>query len=234
MASALLCAPAAMSASASGDCKIKDILSNISQYTCNQSTSEKTCNILDALGVDFKISDIEDKLSGENLKLGIFDLLIKDEKSPEQSDKTEQGDKNDSTDKKEESEKLQTEASDLAWQVIELVNSYRAEHGISPVKYDAAATCAAQTRAREIVSVFSHTRPDGKRCFTALDECGANYQGAGENIAMGQTTAKEVMNDWMNSAGHRENILNENFTKIGVGVYQGDDGRLYWTQMFVY
>jgi uncharacterized protein YkwD len=58
--------------------------------------------------------------------------------------------------------------------------------------------------------------------------------GAGENIAMGQDSAEQVMNDWMNSQGHRENILNPNFKKIGVGIHKGADGRLYWAQMFIY
>ncbi len=118
--------------------------------------------------------------------------------------------------------------------VIELVNSYRAQNGLGALEYDAAVSCSAALRAKEQEQVFSHTRPNGTSCFTALDDCGVNYRGAGENIAMGQTSAEQVMTDWMNSDGHRENILNPNFTKIGVGLHIGADGRYYWAQMFVY
>jgi len=90
-------------------------------------------------------------------------------------------------------------------------------------------TAAAQVRAKEIKTSFSHTRPDGRSCFTALDEAGASYMGAGENIAIGQRTPEQVVNDWMNSEGHRKNILNSNFKYIGVGV----DGTA-WTQLFTY
>ncbi|MBR5527713.1 MAG: hypothetical protein IKV97_01830 [Clostridia bacterium] len=124
--------------------------------------------------------------------------------------------------------------SSEAGRVIELVNSYRAQHGLSPVVYDEAVSRAAQIRAEEQETLFSHTRPDGTSCFTALSESGASYRGAGENIAMGQTLADEVMDDWMNSQGHRENILNGSFTKIGVGLHIGNDGRYYWAQMFTY
>ncbi len=122
----------------------------------------------------------------------------------------------------------------LEGQVIDLVNKYRAQNGLSSLSYDKGAACAASIRAKETETYFSHTRPNGSRCFTALDECGVSYLGAGENIAMGQTSAESVMTDWMNSEGHRENILNPNFKKIGVGVHKGSDGRLYWAQMFIY
>ena len=66
-----------------------------------------------------------------------------------------------------------------------------------------------------------------------LDEQGVNYMSAGENIAYGQRTPEEVMNAWMNSQGHRENILNSRYTSIGVGCYQSSNGTLYWTQLFI-
>lgn len=127
----------------------------------------------------------------------------------------------------------ETAPSDQAAQVIDLVNAYRAQYGLSALSYDEAAAKAAQVRAFELTQLFSHTRPNGTRCFTALDEAGANYRGAGENIAMGQSTAQQVMNDWMNSEGHRANILNESFTRIGVGLYVDGNGRCYWAQEFI-
>ena len=92
---------------------------------------------------------------------------------------------------------------------------------------------AAQIRARELVTDFSHTRPDGSECFTALQAVGAKYSGAGENIAYGQKTPQEVVNAWMNSPGHRANIMNGNFTTIGVGCYKSGN-TYYWSQFFTY
>jgi len=113
--------------------------------------------------------------------------------------------------------------------VVDLVNAERAKQGISPLAVDADVMEAAQVRAKEIQSSFSHTRPDGRSCFTALDEAGASYSGAGENIALGQKTPEQVVNDWMNSEGHRKNILNSKFKSIGVGV-----DSTAWTQLFTY
>lgn len=119
--------------------------------------------------------------------------------------------------------------SAYAQKVVDLVNEERAKEGLSPLQLDLDVTNAAQVRAKEIQSSFSHTRPDGRSCFTALDEAGVSYRGAGENIALGQKTPEQVMNDWMNSEGHRKNIMNPNFKYIGVGV----DGNA-WTQLFTY
>ena len=93
---------------------------------------------------------------------------------------------------------------------------------------------AAQIRAKEIETSFSHTRPDGSSFSTALTQQGVTYRGSGENIAWGQKTPEQVMNGWMNSDGHRANILNKNYTTIGVGLYQNASGTNYWTQLFTY
>lgn len=119
-----------------------------------------------------------------------------------------------------------------AAEVVRLVNAERAKVGLSALMVDSAANAAAQVRAREIVSNFSHTRPSGASCFTALREAGVNYRGAGENIAYGQPSAQAVVNAWMNSPGHRANILNAQFTSIGVG-HHVQNGTHYWTQFFV-
>lgn len=118
-----------------------------------------------------------------------------------------------------------------AYAVFEIVNEYRKSAGLSALTYDTELSRGAQTRAEEIKKLFSHTRPDGRRSFTVLDDIGYSYKSAGENIAYGQSIPESVMNDWMNSEGHRENILNANFTKIGIGVYESG-GVVYWTQIF--
>ena len=122
-------------------------------------------------------------------------------------------------------------ADAYAAEVVRLVNAERAKAGLSALRMDAGVTAAAQVRAREIVSTFSHTRPDGRKCFTALEEAGVRYRGAGENIAYGQPSAAAVVNAWMNSPGHRANILNANFTTIGVGHHTVGSTH-YWTQFF--
>ena len=126
----------------------------------------------------------------------------------------------------------QINQDDAAAHVVNLVNEERAKAGLSPLTADRSVTSAAQRRAREIETNFSHTRPNGSSFSTALSEAGVNYRSSGENIAYGQTSASSVMQGWMNSSGHRANILNGNFTKIGVGHYKSASGVDYWTQLF--
>lgn len=117
-----------------------------------------------------------------------------------------------------------------AMQVAGIVNRERAANGLAPLKYSDKLSEAALVRAEEIQSVFSHTRPNGTRCFTAVTEVGINYISAGENIAYGQRTPEEVMNSWMNSSGHRANILGS-YDYIGIGVTY-KNGTYYWSQFF--
>lgn len=119
-------------------------------------------------------------------------------------------------------------------QVINMVNEERAKMGLSPVAEASDVAAAAAVRAREIVGTFAHTRPNGSYYNTALDESGVKYWGSGENIAYGQRTAAEVMDGWMNSQGHKANILNASYTKIGVGLYESSNGVKYWVQLFTY
>lgn len=116
--------------------------------------------------------------------------------------------------------------------VTSLVNAARQDAGLSELELDADLCAAAQARAQEIAQSFSHTRPDGSSCFTILEEFGISYRAAGENIAMGQRTPEEVMDGWMNSSGHRTNILNGTFTSIGVGYYVDGAGAAHWVQIF--
>lgn len=116
--------------------------------------------------------------------------------------------------------------------VASLVNAARQDAGLSELELDVDLCAAAQARAQEIAQSFSHTRPDGSSCFTILEEFGISYRAAGENIAMGQRTPEEVMDGWMNSSGHRANILNGTFTSIGVGYYVDGAGAAHWVQIF--
>ena len=121
----------------------------------------------------------------------------------------------------------------FARQVADLVNEERAKAGLEAVTVDEKIESAALVRAKEIELSFSHTRPDGRSFSTVLTENGISFQSSGENIAWGQSSPEEVMNGWMNSSGHRANILNPDFKKIGVGFYQNQAGRKFWTQLFV-
>lgn len=121
----------------------------------------------------------------------------------------------------------------FANEVVRLVNEERAKAGLPALTVDRGAASAAQVRAKEIERAFSHTRPDGSSFNSALTEAGVNFSGAGENIAYGQNSPEKVMEGWMNSSGHRANILNSSYTSIGVGHYQNASGVNYWTQLFI-
>ncbi len=120
-------------------------------------------------------------------------------------------------------------ADSVRSQILKLVNQARAEAGLKPLSSSSALNSAAQTRAQELSQLYSHKRPDGSSCFTVLGEKGISYRTAGENIAVGYQTAQQVFNAWMNSEGHRKNILSEKFTQMGVG-YTAQQG---WTQLFI-
>lgn len=122
----------------------------------------------------------------------------------------------------------QANASAKQQEVFRLVNEARAKAGLSALKYCYAAQDAADIRAAEIIQKFSHTRPDNTECFTVLDGIGVRYWAAGENIAAGQTTPEWVMDSWMNSEGHKANILNSNYNAIVVGVKDN-----HWVQLFL-
>lgn len=115
-------------------------------------------------------------------------------------------------------------------EILRLVNEERAKAGLSALEYRADAQSAADIRANEIVTVFDHTRPDGSSCFTVLD--GIKKTAAGENIAEYYQTPAQVMDGWMNSSGHKANILNDKFTGLAVGIAESG-GKKYWVQIFV-
>ena len=121
----------------------------------------------------------------------------------------------------------------LREEMLTLLNQERAKAGVGPLALDETLCQAAQVRSGELVRSFSHSRPDGRSCFTAMDEAGMRYMAAGENIAAGQMSVAEVVTSWMNSPGHRANILSGDYGRIGIGYVRVSSGyRTYWTQMF--
>jgi len=115
-------------------------------------------------------------------------------------------------------------------QVADLVNQERAKAGLSPLSYNTALAKMAEDKAKDMYNnnYFSHTSPTYGSPFDMMKTYGISYTSAGENIAKGQKSPQEVMNSWMNSSGHRANILNAGYNQIGVGYYNG-----IWVQEFI-
>lgn len=122
---------------------------------------------------------------------------------------------------------------DAVQTVFRLVNEAREAEGLAPLTLDDKLCEAAQIRAQELETLSSHTRPDGSRFSTVLDDMNITRKIAGENLAGGQDTSQEVMETWMSSSGHRKNILNPSFAKIGIAKYQNQQNQEEWIQLFV-
>ena len=121
-------------------------------------------------------------------------------------------------------------------EVFEQVNKERVKAGLPELKLNNTLCKAAQVRAEECVKVFSHTRPNGTKFRTAIEEAGIQSSFTGENVASGYTSASHVMKGWMASPGHKENILRDKFTEIGIGVVKNSGNRYggyCWSQLFI-
>lgn len=129
------------------------------------------------------------------------------------------------------SEAASEDPSQFAEQVLRLVNHERQQRGLAPLRLSYELMDAAAIRANEITQVFSHTRPNGQPCSSLIED-GAYT--VGENIAAGTSTPEAVVNQWMQSPGHRANILNGDYEELGVGyAYRPNSTyRWYWVQMF--
>ena len=117
-------------------------------------------------------------------------------------------------------------------EVVDLVNQIRKNHGLKPLTVNWQLSRVARYKSQDMLDkkYFSHTSPTYGSPFDMIKAFNISYRTAGENIAMGYTTPSAVVNGWMNSTGHRANILNANFTQIGVGYVANGH---YWTQMFI-
>ena len=120
-------------------------------------------------------------------------------------------------------------------EVVNLVNKERAKYGLSALKSNSSLANVATIKSQDMVNknYFDHTSPTYGSPFDMMKQFGISYRTAGENIAKGQKTPQEVVTAWMNSEGHRKNILNPNFTNLGVGIAKDSKGTTYWTQMFI-
>lgn len=201
-----------------GSCNLEEVLAQLEKEFGNNSWNNCFSNI--TLGDCNTSGDKTDKPETETP--GGTDKP--ETEAPGETDKPE-------TDSPKQEE---TEQSTYAQQILALVNQERTKAGLKEVALEEKLGDAANVRAKESATSFSHTRPDGSSFATVLKEKGVTYTGAGENIAWGQKSPEEVMKGWMNSSGHRANILNPKFTTLGVGHYQDSKGTNYWAQLFIY
>jgi uncharacterized YkwD family protein len=164
---------------------------------------------------------------------------IEETNTPEQQQTTEQPaaqkpaeQQSSQTEQTNKTEQTSSQLSEYEQQVVDLTNQERAKNGLPALKVDQELSKVAREKSSDMQrnNYFSHTSPTYGSPFDMMKQFGITYKAAGENIAKGQSSPEEVVNAWMNSEGHRKNILSANFTHIGVGyVAEGN----YWTQQFI-
>lgn len=153
----------------------------------------------------------------------------------EQTEKQQEAPAEQPAKEEEQAEQQQTQdgdASQFEKEVVELTNQEREKQGLDPLEIDEELSKVARDKSKDMAdnNYFDHNSPNYGSPFDMMEEYNISYSTAGENIAKGQSTPEEVVDGWMNSQGHRENILNGDFTHIGVGyVEQGN----HWTQQFI-
>lgn len=124
---------------------------------------------------------------------------------------------------------------ELETEVVRLVNIERSNRGLQTLQQNWELSRIARYKSQDMIDkgYFAHTSPTYGSFFHMIDSFGVKASGAAENIAQGQRTPQHVMSSWMNSPGHKNNILSESFSEIGVGVAKDSKGNLTWTQMFI-
>ncbi|MCT2535158.1 CAP domain-containing protein [Aquibacillus koreensis] len=150
----------------------------------------------------------------------------------QQANETQNGKQMNQANQNTDNNQNTTDMSDFQMQVVELTNQKRQENGLPPLSADQELTEVAQVKAKDMAdnNYFSHTSPTYGSPFDMMNQFGIDYTSASENIAAGQTTPEEVVRGWMNSEGHRKNILSNKSTHIGVGFYENGN---QWVQMFI-
>lgn len=127
-----------------------------------------------------------------------------------------------------------TESNPLIQEVLNIVNQERQRGGISPLRLHSRLNAAAQAHSNDMArnNFMGHTGSDGSSFVDRMKRHGYNFRRGAENVAAGQSSARDVMNSWMNSFGHRRNILNGNYRDIGIAYARGGRYGIYWTQVF--
>lgn len=128
-------------------------------------------------------------------------------------------------------------SSTKAWEteVVRLVNAERSKRGLELLKENWELSRCARYKSQDMINkrYFAHQSPTYGSPFVMMESFGLRFSAAGENIAKGQRTPQEVMNAWMNSEGHKRNILSPSYTQLGVGLAKDKNGVCYWTQQFM-
>lgn len=132
-----------------------------------------------------------------------------------------------------ENRSVDDNSNTIEYEVLELVNVERSKVGLPMLEMSEELSAVARMKSKDMAdkNYFDHTSPTYGSPFYMMTQFGINYSAAGENIAMGYTDAQGVVNGWMNSPGHKANILSYDFSTLGVG-YLSENGNTYWTQMF--
>lgn len=159
---------------------------------------------------------------------------VKEEK-PQEAEQPEAPAPSEPTKAEEQPEEEQEQSEQLSafeQEVVELTNAERAKQGLAPLEIDEELSQVAREKSSDMATnnYFSHNSPTYGSPFDMMNQFGISYQAAGENIAQGQTSPQQVVDAWMNSDGHRANILNGDYTHIGVGFVENGN---HWTQMFI-
>lgn len=215
--------------------------------TKKSETTKKTTTKKSTTTLDYKT--VKETKSEETTKYGViiktnYEIAYKvyNDGRKEEISKKKKSSTYDSTNFKATTAELKSEATTVKSsnkstydEMLTYVNNYRSEVSVSPLSIDSDLNLAATIRAVEMAysNKFSHTRPDGSKCFSVLDDLNINsYYSWGENIAYGQRTVAAVSQAWKNSDGHYKNMINSNFKKVGFGKFTLN-GYTYWVQMFV-
>lgn len=215
-------------------------------YTCTPTWNVKTIQWNFQNNSNFKYiiqpknSNNVDNTSIQNNTPNIQDNITNQD-NPEQNTNTntntvEQGSQTveDQTTQDNTTSNVSNSVRAMETKVIELVNAERAKVGLSPLTENVELSKVARIKSQDMIdkNYFSHTSPTYGSPFDMMKNFGISYKTAGENIAAGYSTPEAVVNGWMNSEGHRANILSSSFNKIGVGYAVDKNGKAYWTQMF--
>ncbi|WP_406621797.1 CAP domain-containing protein [Bacillus atrophaeus] len=219
--------------------KLQDVVAKL-----HIKTDIKKLNAADAEKLQHMLQNYAKK---SNSNMTIKDVQKKDESkaAPKESKKvepanvsTQKGAPATDASKQPEKTSKNTTASDVSSvsayekKVVELTNAERQKQGLKPLQIDEKLSKSAHAKSQDMKdkNYFDHQSPTYGSPFDMMKSFGISYKTAGENIAQGQKTPEEVVKAWMNSQGHRENIMNPSFTHIGVGYVESGN---YWTQQFI-
>ena len=213
------------------------------QFKCNKIDSVTGCNETVSLVNKTNLDHIIEYTSQKGKKYSYtFHITKKDTNGPIKIDsiefeKTDYSNKSTTVVVKANSDKnkkLKYSFDDWGYEVLNLVNEERAKYNVAPLKWDDSLAALAESHCEDMIdrNFFAHNTPDGQTPFDRMKAAGKTYSSAGENIAAGQSSPQNVMDSWMNSPGHRKNILNPDFEYIGVGLARGGSYGIYWAQEF--